>query len=225
MSLMVLACSLCANTQLHQRWWELGAVAPASLVLLVEGLLSNSTLKSLPSPLRIALHGLIGLALVAGVWGSLTAPILGGVGFITLLALRSGLVVALTVRRRPRAVLSRLVVTLVALGGCLLMQAPVNRPPDELVSLLTATPFHFDEQSWALSQLKAQGPDGLAAVERRLDDLREGDPRRGVLVTLELQQHLGGSPARRAVACARFAASGERDEQLNPRIAHACGER
>lgn len=219
MSMVVLACNLCANNQLHQRWWELGAVLPASLVLLIEVLVSNSTLSECSKPIRSSLHGLVGVAVIVGLWGSLTAPILGGLAFIAILAARTVLVATLTLRQR--GVAQRLTITVVALAICVLIKVPANRSPDELVTVLIGTPFHFDEQSWAFKQLQSEGVDGLAEAEKRLDELRAEDLRARTVVTLELHQQLGGSPARRLAPCARIALK-ELDETLAPRIARVC---
>ena len=221
MSMLPIACTLCANNQLHQRWWELGAVAAASLVLLLELVVPNPALKALSPPRRFALNGLVGVAVAAGLWGSLTAPVLGGPGFLSVLGLRALLVGAFTVRGHARTVAQRLTVTALALTICVLIKVPANRAPDELVGLLTGTPFRFEEQSWALTQLKAEGADGLAEAEKRLDALSAEDLRGSAIVTLELHQQLGGSPDRRSASCDRLVTR-EHDEQLALRLERVC---
>lgn len=217
MSTLVLACNFCANNQLHQRWWLLGAVSLASLVLVVELVVAMRTLESAPSPLRFGLNGLIGVALLVGAIGSLTAPVLGALAFLSVLTVRALVVAGVTLRKHPRAVNLRLAVTSAALVVCVLLSVPASRSRDELVTLLTGTPYQFDQRSWAFTQLEAD--DGLAEVEQRLERLNAQDPR--AVVTLELHQQLGGLPARRSALCSGLSA--EPRASVAQRIERVCG--
>lgn len=216
---MVLACSFCANTQLHQRWWQLGSVSAASMVLLVELVVASVGLKALPSPLRFVLNGLVVAALVLGVIGGLTAPVLGGFAFVMVLAVRALVVAAFTLRKDPFVVSVRLAVTAAALVACVFINVPANRSRDELVTLLTATPFRFERSSWAFTQLEAESAQGLAEVEQRLERMTAEDSK--AVVTLELHQQLGGEAARRSALCSRLVAR-EHDERLAQRIERVC---
>ncbi|MER2564526.1 MAG: hypothetical protein ABTQ32_27595 [Myxococcaceae bacterium] len=215
--MLVTACSFCANTQLHQRWWQLGAVGAASFVLLIELAVASGSLKALSSLRRVVVHALLALALVGGVLAALTAPVLGGLVFLSVLAVRALAVAAFTLRSDPVAVSARLGAAVVALGASVLLNLPANRSRDELVTLLTATPFHFDKRSWAFTRLETD--EGLGEVEARLEHLRADDPK--ALVTLELHQQLGGAPARRIPLCLALAARPP-DERLAPRLDLVC---
>lgn len=215
----LLACSFCANTQLHQQWWQLGSVSTAAVVLVIELLVARGDLEALARAQRLVLNGLVGAALVVGALGALTAPVLGGFAFVVLLFLRALAVAGFTVRQRPRMVALRLGVTAAALATCVFIKLPANRSRDELVTLLTATPFRFERSSWAFTRLEAEGSDGLAEVEQRLDALKADDSK--ALVTLELHQQLGGPAARRGALCSRLVAS-EHDEQRLLRIERVC---
>lgn len=215
--MLVMACSFCANTQLHQRWWQLGAVGAASFVLLVELAVASGSLKALSSPRRVVVHALLALALAGGLFAALTAPVLGGLAFVAVLTVRALVVAAFTLRSDPVVVSVRLGAAVVALGACLLLNLPANRSRDELVTLLTATPFHFDRSSWAFSRLEAD--EGLVEVEQRLGRLRADDPK--TLVTLELHRQLGGAPARRSALCDALHAR-SRDERLAQRLELVC---
>ncbi len=214
-----MACNLCANTQLHQQWWQLGSVGAATLVMVLELVVSSGGLKALPAPLRLGLNGLIGVALVLGMVGGLTAPVLGGLAFLGVLCVRALLVAAFGWRRDRQLVAVRLGLTVAALVACVFINVPANRSRDELVTLLTATPFQFDRSSWAFTQLEAESAQGLAEVERRLERLSEEDSK--TVVTLELHQQLGGESYRRSSLCSRLVAR-EHEERLAQRIERVC---
>jgi len=189
------------------------------VVLIIELVVASGGLKTLPAPLKLVLNGLIGGALVAGLFGGLTAPVLGGLAFLAVLCVRALVVAAFGWRRDPLMVGVRLGVTVAALGACVLINVPANRSRDELVSLLTATPFRFERSSWAFTQLEADSAQGLAEVEQRLERLSVEDSK--TVVTLELHQQLGGEATRRSALCSRLIAR-EHEERLAQRIERVC---
>lgn len=213
---------MCANTQLHQTWWALGAVTPALAVLLLEAVVALRVRPTRGWPLAATVTLLL-LGLLVVACGLFVAPALGGLALVTLLTVRAGLRGAATWSQAPREVPLRLGALLIALGACGLSQRPSRRDPDELVRLLTATPYVFSDDSWALEELQRRRDEALPLVEARLESLRQGAGQRQLVVALELHQRLGGAQERRTASCVQAAASPAQEDSVTARRWRVCG--
>jgi hypothetical protein len=107
------------------------------------------------------------------------------------------------------------------LGAALASSLPGRREVPELVSLLTETPFHFDEDSWALEQAR-QRPEVLPEVERRLADTSTERLAHQQLVLVELHARLGGPPAVREPVCRSLAERKHLDPDTAARARAPC---
>lgn len=213
------ACSLCANTQLHQQWWVLGAVPPLLFALCLEAVLARPRLEAgVP---RMLTRGLLALGVGAAVAGVMVAPVLGGVALTVALGSRALVVAGATLRSAPRAVALRMGLLLVVLCLTIAAVAPPLRNTEELVQLLSATPYRFEPGTWVLGEVRHRA-EALRLTEERLASLQADAPPRRVLVLLELQRELGGAMTGRASHCERIREAAKRDEGLAPAIARVC---
>jgi hypothetical protein len=214
------ACSLCANTQLHQEWWVLGAVSPLVFVLCLEAVLARPRLEA--GWPRMLARGLLLLGVGAAVAGGMVAPVLSGVALAVALWVRALVVAGATLRSAPRLVPLRMGLLLVAMGVNVAWQAPPQRNTEELVRLLSATPYRLEPGTWALEEVRRRA-EALTVTEQRLANLEADASPRRVLVLLDLQRELGGALSGRASHCARIREAAQRDEGLAPVVGRVCG--
>lgn len=223
LSTPVWACSFCTNTVLHQRYWWLGAIGPALALLLLEAAVRAAQGPRLEGWRRAGSLLFVALALIGGVGGALTAPVLGGAVVVGLLLLRATFVGAVTASEAPRGVAVRGLVLVLGLAGAVASSAPALRATPELVSLLTQTPFHFDDDCWALAQARTR-PEALPELERKLSTTSADALAHQQLVLVELHALLGGDHSARAPLCRALA---ERRDLIEPRSRRrglaACG--